>query len=195
MKKFLFFVMISLATLNGSAQEISDSLMVKTQIAKAKWGDGQAYLQLADCYRDGRGVKQDFLGMMTMVTMAAEYGAISRMKDYLDSLPSESDYKMVVDTIDKYGRKETTEALAIAEKLIEKGELFEGLRNYDLIYEAKRRKFLAIEGRLDEAGNVRMEICVQQNYGDEDGFGVEPDNYMYGTIAPDGTFIKPFYVD
>lgn len=74
-------------------------------------------------------------------------------------------------------------------------ELFEGLRNYDLIYEAKRRKFLAIEGRLDEVGNVRMEMCVQQNNGDGDGFGVEPDDYMCGVIGPDGIFVKPFCVE
>ena len=33
---------------------------------KARWGDGQAFLLLADCYRDGIGVKPDFLGMVCM---------------------------------------------------------------------------------------------------------------------------------
>ena len=33
---------------------------------KARWGDGQAFLKLADCYRDGIGVKPDFLGMVCM---------------------------------------------------------------------------------------------------------------------------------
>ena len=29
---------------------------------------------------------------------------------------------------------------------------------------------------------------------DEDGFGVEPDDYMYGVVDPEGVFIEPFYV-
>ena len=33
---------------------------------KARWGDGQAFLKLADCYRDGIGEKPDFLGMVCM---------------------------------------------------------------------------------------------------------------------------------
>ena len=45
---------------NGSAE-------INALVERARWGDGQAYLQLADCYRDGIGVKKDFLGMMVMV--------------------------------------------------------------------------------------------------------------------------------
>lgn len=74
-------------------------------------------------------------------------------------------------------------------------ELFGDLRNYDLIWEAKQRKFLYIEARMKDDGNIYLEKCVQQNYGDEDGFGVEPDDYMFGIIGPDGYFIKPLYVD
>ena len=37
-----------------------------TIMDKARWGDGQAFLLLADCYRDGIGVKPDFLGMVCM---------------------------------------------------------------------------------------------------------------------------------
>lgn len=74
-------------------------------------------------------------------------------------------------------------------------ELFGDLRNYDRIWDAKQRKFLAIQARMKEDGNIYMDECVQQNYGDEDGFGVEPDDYMCGVIGPDGFFIKPFYID
>ena len=74
-------------------------------------------------------------------------------------------------------------------------ELFGNMRNYDLVWEAKTRKFLAIQARLNAKGHIYMEKCVQQNYGDEDGFGVEPDDYMIGEIGPDGFFVKPFYVD
>ena len=56
---------------------------------KAKWGDGKAYLKLADCYRDGRGVKQDFIGMLSMASLANDYGGINRMEEYLDSVFAE----------------------------------------------------------------------------------------------------------
>jgi hypothetical protein len=35
---------------------------------------------------------------------------------------------------------------------------------------------------------------VQQNYGDEDGYGVEPDNYANGAIDKNGVFVKPLIV-
>lgn len=67
--------------------------------------------------------------------------------------------------------------------------------HYDGIEEAKSNGVLQIEAKKDNAGNVRLFKCVQQNYGDEDGFGVEPDDYMKGTIDPDGYFVEPFSVD
>lgn len=73
-------------------------------------------------------------------------------------------------------------------------ELFGNIYNYDAIWEAKQRKFLSIEARMKDDGNLYLEKCVEQDFGDEDGFGVEPDTYMCGLIGPDGFFIKPFYV-
>lgn len=73
-------------------------------------------------------------------------------------------------------------------------ELFGNLHNYDAIWEAKQRKFLAIEARIAEEGHLYLEKCVEQGFGDEDGFGVEPDTYMCGLIGQDGFFITPFHV-
>lgn len=56
---------------------------VKMLIEKARRGDGKAYVELANRYRDGIGVKQDFIGMLAMVSFADEYGGICRMNDYL----------------------------------------------------------------------------------------------------------------
>ena len=50
---------------------------------QARWGDGSAYLKLADCYRDGFGVKKDFFGMITMANMAESRGGINRIEDYI----------------------------------------------------------------------------------------------------------------
>lgn len=65
---------------NGSAE-------INALVERARWGDGQAYLQLADCYRDGIGVKKDFLGMMVMVEQARAHGAIHDEKGIYDTNP------------------------------------------------------------------------------------------------------------
>lgn len=65
-----------------------DALMVR-----ARWGDGQAYLQLADCYKDGIGVQKDFLGMMCMVAQARAHGAIKDEKDYLLRISDDNVFK------------------------------------------------------------------------------------------------------
>ncbi len=37
----------------------------KTYWKKLNGGDGEAYFKLADCYRDGKCVKKDFVGMLS----------------------------------------------------------------------------------------------------------------------------------
>lgn len=70
-------------------------------VEKARWGDGQAFLRLADCYRDGIGVKKDFLSMMAMVQQAEARGAIGYDKEYLDQIPDDNDFKCFGDLMDK----------------------------------------------------------------------------------------------
>lgn len=60
---------------------------IKSLLYQARWGDGSAYLKLADCYRDGIGVKKDFFGMITMAHMAEWRGAINRMAELLLTIP------------------------------------------------------------------------------------------------------------
>ena len=55
-------------------------------LEQARWGDGQAYLKLADLYHKGQGVQQDFLGTISMLAMADQYGAISNLEDYMKTL-------------------------------------------------------------------------------------------------------------
>lgn len=43
--------------------------------------------------------------------------------------------------------------------------------------------------------NVRLSCCIERDYGDEDGFGVEPDVYLCGAVGEDGYFIKLLYVE
>lgn len=77
-----------------------DSIM--SLLYQARWGDGSAYLKLADCYRDGFGVKKDFFGMITMANMAESRGGINRIDDYIYGLPDGNDYKTLFLLMDRY---------------------------------------------------------------------------------------------
>ena len=77
-----------------------DSIM--SLLYQARWGDGSAYLKLADCYRDGIGVKKDFFGMITMARMAEWRGAINRIDDYIYGLPDGHEYKTLFLLMDGY---------------------------------------------------------------------------------------------
>jgi TPR repeat protein len=93
----------------------------QTLLEKAKWGDGQAYRKLADCYRDGNGVKRDFIGMLSMVSLADDYRGINRMEEYLDSLPKDSEFKLLIDCVEKFEQKQTDEAQTLLEGLVANG--------------------------------------------------------------------------
>ncbi len=130
MRKYLLFAVVlilascsdqfNVENVADAVTEPSASSDVSCLVEKARWGDGQAYVQLANCYRDGIGVKQDFIGMVAMVSLADEYGGISRMEDYLLELPDGSAYKHVFDAMEKFSDKKYEEALAMAEDLIAK---------------------------------------------------------------------------
>ena len=77
-----------------------DSIM--SLLYQARWGDGSAYLKLADCYRDGIGVKKDFFGMITMAHMAEWRGEINRMDEYIYGLPDGHEYKTLFLLMDGY---------------------------------------------------------------------------------------------
>lgn len=71
-----------------------DSVM--SLLNQARWGDGSAYIKLADCYRDGFGVKKDFFDMINMAFMAEFYGGINRAEDYIDGMPDGNEYKSLL---------------------------------------------------------------------------------------------------
>ena len=79
---------------NGSAE-------IKALVERARWGDGLAYLQLADCYRDGIGVKKNFLGMLAMVEQARVHGAIHDEMEYVTIIPEDNDIKRFCDLMNK----------------------------------------------------------------------------------------------
>ena len=79
----------------------------------ARWGDGSAYLKLADCYRDGYGVKKDLLGMFTMAEMAKTRGAIQNVEEYVCNLPDGNEFKSLVKLIYncKFYNQESTDSV------------------------------------------------------------------------------------
>ena len=98
----------------GESVEKTLASEVTALIEKARWGDDQAYVQLANCYRDGTGVKQDFLNM---VIYADEYSGVKNIKDYMSALPEESEYRLAYEAMDKSISK-ADEILEVADKLI-----------------------------------------------------------------------------
>ena len=92
-----------------------------TLIEQARWGDGQAFRKLADCYRDGKGVEKDFVGMLSMVAQADEFGGVRRMEDYVKEMPDSSDFRMIVEAVEKFEDKQVEEAQRMSEQLISKG--------------------------------------------------------------------------
>jgi hypothetical protein len=62
------------------------------------------------------------------------------------------------------------------------------------IIRAYERGYLEIKASLNDDGNIYLSVLVDQNMGDEDGFGVEPDSYLEGVVALDGTFVEPLHI-
>lgn len=85
---------------NGAVKAPQDSVLAL--LHQARWGDGSAYLKLADCYRDGFGVKKDFFGMITMASIAESRGGINRMEDYIYDMPDGNEYKTLFLLMDGY---------------------------------------------------------------------------------------------
>lgn len=80
--------MIALIVAGFSACNMKAQNSFASLLYKARHGDGAAYFKLADCYRNGDGVKRDFFNMITMAEM---YG--HRINDYINGLPDDDEYK------------------------------------------------------------------------------------------------------
>lgn len=82
-------------------------------IEQAQWGNGMATKKLADCYREGRGIKKDFIGMMAMVGMSERQGGVNSMDAYFQSVPEEDGFRRMYDIINHLaqGRKEKADSI------------------------------------------------------------------------------------
>ena len=107
----------------SNTSEMSSSDEVNALIEKARWGDGKAFLQLADCYRDGKGVKKDFTVMLTMAAQAEEFCGITCMEDYMTSLPERSDFRLIYESVEKCTKGEWDEANSMIDQLMSNGNI------------------------------------------------------------------------
>lgn len=139
MKKFIILVIVAMFIASCSEQQfygefsnknavslneqkLSESALLNSYLEKARWGDGNAYLKLAECYHDGIGVKSDFMGTLTMLMMADQYGATNHsIEEYLRSLPDNDNTIMMFEAFLKMNRKNTLQADSIVKVLIAKG--------------------------------------------------------------------------
>ena len=147
------------------------SAEIKALVERARWGDGLAYLQLADCYRDGIGVKKNFLGMLAMVEQARVHGAIHDEMEYVTKIPEDNDIKLFCDLMDKSCRQLIEEKDSVMVQLatidspdvlamygvlcVESGD---SIRGFEIIRDASERgsDFAALlNALLDWKGNIQ----------------------------------------
>ena len=131
MRKAILFMMATMMMAGCAEQQIFDDVasdapeqVTKTEnfndlMEQARWGDGNAYLKLADYYINGKnGTKPDFIATISMLTMAEEYGAIGRPGDYISNLPENDNTRMAFEAIESVNNRQEEKGLEIAERLI-----------------------------------------------------------------------------
>ena len=152
-------------------ENATGSAEIKALVERARWGDGLAYLQLADCYRDGIGVKKNFLGMLAMVEQARVHGAIHDEMEYVTKIPEDNDIKLFCDLMDKSCRQLIEEKDSVMVQLatidspdvlamygvlcVESGD---SIRGFEIIRDASERgsDFAALlNALLDWKGNIQ----------------------------------------
>ncbi len=73
-------------------------------------------------------------------------------------------------------------------------DLFDHIWDTVGVARAKEKGHLEIEASFCEDKNIYLEVLIDENMGDEDGFGVEPDDYLVGIVSPSGTCIEPLHI-
>lgn len=86
---------------------------VANLIEKVRHNDSKAYLELADCYREGIGVEKDFLNTVFMVFLAEDYGAIDKVENYFLNLSEDNYYGTLFKLLDKPYYYETNQVDSI----------------------------------------------------------------------------------
>ena len=105
----------------NSETVVSASNPVNEYLEKARWGDGNAYIKLAECYHKGIGVKPDFMGTLTMLTMAGQYGQPNSIEEYIKRLPETDEARMIFEAVDDFDHRRYEHADSVVEAMIANG--------------------------------------------------------------------------
>lgn len=108
----------------GEFSEQTPASEIDVLMEKARWGDGGACLKLADYYRDGIGVKPDFVNMMNMLTLAEEFGAIDRVEDYFGEMPADNELEFLT----KWAKDEADRDAVLGALAVERGDTLQGIQ-------------------------------------------------------------------
>ena len=134
MKKAILFLLTTMMMASCAEQQVFDEVALDTPeqvtktenfndlMAQARWGDGNAYLKLADYYINGQnGTKPDFMATISMLSMAEEFGAIGRPGDYISNLPENDNTRMAFEAMKSINNRQGEKGMQLADLLIEKG--------------------------------------------------------------------------
>ena len=108
----------------GGFSELAPKSEIGALMEKARWGNGQACLKLADCYRDGIGVKPDFVNMMSMLSMAEDFGAINRVEDYFGEIPADNELEFLA----KWAKDDADSNAVLGALAVERGDTLQGIQ-------------------------------------------------------------------
>jgi len=134
MKKVISFFVVLLSLTSCSDQlaesELTNAYQPANQVdaeyqyylEKARWGDADAYVKLADFYREGKYVNSDFMGMTAMLAMAEQYDRNLRLQDYVKALPDDDSYRMMFEAMDKIGKEDRGKVKNVASVLVSNGK-------------------------------------------------------------------------
>ena len=83
---------------------------------QARWGDAEAYVKLAECYRTGNGTERNLLKAMAMLLMAEEYGG-QRVEAYMAALPEDEPLSLLPAIEEKLKQEDYDGANALAARM------------------------------------------------------------------------------
>ncbi|MBR6180455.1 MAG: sel1 repeat family protein [Prevotella sp.] len=134
MRKAILFILATMMMASCAEHQVFDDVALdapeyvkKTEnfndlMAQARWGDGNAYLKLADYYVNGQnGTRPDFMATISMLNMAREYGAIGRPGEYISNLPEDDNTRMAFEAMESINNRQKEKGMELADRLIEKG--------------------------------------------------------------------------
>lgn len=150
------------------------SVDIDALVARARWGNGEAFLQLADCYKDGIGVQSDLLGMMYTVAQARALGAIETENDYLLRISDDNVFKFLFELLNKNPRElrekkdsilprlnmlDSPDALAVSGIVsIENGDSVKGLDKIRKAAQNGSNFAILLNASLDKNGELNPDI-------------------------------------